>query len=854
MDETLSDLVRDYKLVTRHEGVFTIHFHSDPDAPPSSPCRQERWRRVRTLGRGGQGEVILQTCIEGGRYFTERAVKRIRLQNGNSKQHYKRELESIVKFSHDRYSKYFVKSLGWYATSNKLYMAMEYFPEGDLYSYISNHQIVTEEECSLITSQILSGIALMHEEGFAHRDVKPQNILIYRHPQSPPPSSWWVKLADFGISKKLDTETCWTSLVPGTPLYMAPEILRCEPRSLFINDYKTADIWAVEISTLASQTTSQRWAAELHDATMLPKSLDPVPNSSDITTTDDQIDTVFIRTESSSESMEMLLPRTDRSGISQMVQELFNAIDSVDAGMVGLLVNSGVNINIPDRTGRTPLYLSATIGHLEITRKLLEGGAIIEATDGFGGRTPLQSAVLNGHIDVVELLITYGADIEVIDGLGGFTPLGCAVSMNYKAVTELLLNRKANVEAATDSGCTPLMAAARNGSEDLIILLLEHGADINATDERGHTPIVWAAESGSAEAVQVLIQRGVDFNAGDSSGLSALRAAQRMDHVVVKQLLLEAGADISTSTDNKVVDGSLIEATKHGRTSLLVSLLKLKGADVEERDACGCTPLILAASEGCVNIVEVLLDNGANIEASNLAAYTPLMSAADNGHPSVVSILLERRADVRSHDHEGRTSLALAARKGHTSTVQFLLSRNAPVHWPNYAGETALMVAAQFGHTQVVESLLTYGASIEASDNEGCTSLILAARQGYVYTVRLLLEGEAKMDRRTIGGQSALIEASKEGHEAVVELLLEEGAAFETMDIHGETALVHAVKRNHEAVVTLLLQIGADLEAEAEDGPTCLMIATRNRNKPIMDLLVRHGAKKGWPYYRARFA
>jgi tRNA A-37 threonylcarbamoyl transferase component Bud32 len=53
-------------------------------------------------------------------------------------------------------------------------MAMEYFPEGDLYAYICNHEALAEEECSLITSQILSGIALMHEEGFAHRDVKPQ--------------------------------------------------------------------------------------------------------------------------------------------------------------------------------------------------------------------------------------------------------------------------------------------------------------------------------------------------------------------------------------------------------------------------------------------------------------------------------------------------------------------------------------------------------------------------------------------------------------------------------------------------------------------------------------------------------
>ena len=51
---------------------------------------------------------------------------------------------------------------------------MEFFPEGDLYAYIRDHQRLREDECSHIISQVLSGVAIMHEEGFAHRDVKPQ--------------------------------------------------------------------------------------------------------------------------------------------------------------------------------------------------------------------------------------------------------------------------------------------------------------------------------------------------------------------------------------------------------------------------------------------------------------------------------------------------------------------------------------------------------------------------------------------------------------------------------------------------------------------------------------------------------
>lgn len=51
---------------------------------------------------------------------------------------------------------------------------MEYFPAGNLYTYVKKQQGLPEDECWQITSQVLSGIALMHEEGFAHRDLKPQ--------------------------------------------------------------------------------------------------------------------------------------------------------------------------------------------------------------------------------------------------------------------------------------------------------------------------------------------------------------------------------------------------------------------------------------------------------------------------------------------------------------------------------------------------------------------------------------------------------------------------------------------------------------------------------------------------------
>lgn len=58
--------------------------------------------------------------------------------------------------------------------------------------------------------------------------------------------------------------------------------------------------------------------------------------------------------------------------------------------------------------GKTPLYLAAEHGHLEIVRILVEAGADPNAGD-FSGRTPLDSATENGHQEVARYLAEHGA-------------------------------------------------------------------------------------------------------------------------------------------------------------------------------------------------------------------------------------------------------------------------------------------------------------------------------------------------------------------------------------------------------------------------------------------------------------
>jgi hypothetical protein len=102
MEDDLARAVRANRLITSFPRKYElIHLIDDPDAPPATPRREEHWRtEKRAVGRGGQGQVFLQTCITGGRFHTQRAVKKIPIaQESGGRKRYMRELRAITRFS-----------------------------------------------------------------------------------------------------------------------------------------------------------------------------------------------------------------------------------------------------------------------------------------------------------------------------------------------------------------------------------------------------------------------------------------------------------------------------------------------------------------------------------------------------------------------------------------------------------------------------------------------------------------------------------------------------------------------------------------------------------------------------------
>lgn len=194
--ERHSDLILDSKLDTRFDSGFTVHVYREVPTNLERRVvqREEYWRRVSPIGAGAYGNVWLEKCVQGQRDVETRAVKQVStrpLRNGRQID-FSRELEAIAKFSHDKVSskprsiasgkhllkswKYvhcFVKSFGWYEEEQALFIAMEYLQYGDLEQYLSRSPPFLEEAAGDVTYQILEGLSYMHDNRFAHRDLKP---------------------------------------------------------------------------------------------------------------------------------------------------------------------------------------------------------------------------------------------------------------------------------------------------------------------------------------------------------------------------------------------------------------------------------------------------------------------------------------------------------------------------------------------------------------------------------------------------------------------------------------------------------------------------------------------------------
>ncbi|CAN6457993.1 unnamed protein product [Victoria cruziana] len=107
------------------------------------------------------------------------------------------------------------------------------FAQGELFEILEDDKCLPEKQVQAIAKQLVRALHYLHSNRIIHRDMKPQNILIG--------AGSIVKLCDFGFARAMSLNTVVLRSIKGTPLYMAPELVREQPYN------HTADLWSLGV-------------------------------------------------------------------------------------------------------------------------------------------------------------------------------------------------------------------------------------------------------------------------------------------------------------------------------------------------------------------------------------------------------------------------------------------------------------------------------------------------------------------------------------------------------------------------------------------------------------------------------
>ncbi|KAK4656987.1 hypothetical protein QC762_0041250 [Podospora pseudocomata] len=411
---------------------------------------------------------------------------------------------------------------------------------------------------------------------------------------------------------------------------------------------------------------------------------------------------------------------------SQKATILQRAISNHD--FVRVLLKHGADQNLPTETGFTPL-MHAAFGQYDTSLELLlEHGTSVdkahENVDHWRGYTAIAFAVRFGTAKAVRALAEHGADLRwkgSTENPQGLQPLfTTAVATGDTDTINVLLEYPTRIDIVATDGDG--WSALHYLGTDITMYkrIVNAGADVNSRVDRKDTPLSRAAWAGELEKATYLLQHNADVDLGHRRVGSPLTQACRAANLQMVKLLVEHGADINHSCEG--IAGTPLSAVcvayGHSDPSQVEEVIRYlfeKGVDVNAAGGLFRYPILAAAYNAPVNVVNQFLQKGAKVNTKDGMGRSPIHMAACRGGTENMEALLQAGGDIKATDGHQRTALHWAAAAGRASVVKMLLARDdTNVDAPDVDGWTPLCWAARGGECWLSDSKV--GESSNQSD------------------------------------------------------------------------------------------------------------------------------------------
>lgn len=189
-----------------------------------------------------------------------------------------------------------------------------------------------------------------------------------------------------------------------------------------------------------------------------------------------------------------------------------------------------------------------------------------------------------------------------------------------------------------DKPSVALYLAVQRGDIDQLERHIHWGTDINAGLPDGRYPLHIAAEKGEIVMVKILLKHGADIEQVTADGDTALELAILTGRTQLAEVLLAQGARLDASS-------LLLKAAAAGITDRdSLRFLIERGADTEQRNAEGDTPLLIAIRQDNHRLATHLVNKGADVNAKAADGRSALTLARELQLPELISLLQRQGA------------------------------------------------------------------------------------------------------------------------------------------------------------------------------------------------------------------
>jgi uncharacterized protein len=192
-------------------------------------------------------------------------------------------------------------------------------------------------------------------------------------------------------------------------------------------------------------------------------------------------------------------------------REMIASAERGELVVVRKLLSGGARIDARDQRGRSALLAATQRNQIDVARFLIQEGADVNAKD-FIQDTPFLYAAAEGRIEILKMTLAAGADVKDTNRYRGTALIPAAHHGHVEAV-KLLLATPINKDHVNNLGWTALLEAVILGDggpahTEIVRLLVGAGANVSVADRDGVTPLAHAKRAGFSGIVRILSGAG----------------------------------------------------------------------------------------------------------------------------------------------------------------------------------------------------------------------------------------------------------------------------------------------------------------------------------------------------------